>query len=518
MAPKKTPTHTILHTSNTISDVIRTLQDIKHDTLLYIPEEMYVLYNPINRKILAREVLAHKKHQIQFFSPDHHLVDLLRDEHLEANTTENLDLPEPNHTPEVDPFADFFRYDSVNEFDTPPSSEASYQDPITPARSVTQPSSRTPDQASFSPWKYIIAGVLSALVVAGIVMVIFVPQATITLTQQGEIFSQDFEVTFDTTISAVDTEDNRVPLYRKEVTREVTQEFESTGTSESGRRAQATITVRNESSSSQSLVANTRFLSDNQRQFRTTSAITVPAQGSTEVEIIADAVGEEYNIEPGRLTIPGLASSGSRARQIYGDLRTPITNGSADNQSIVTQEDVDTVQEALREQIAQALNEGLEDGEDGRSPLRRSRTLPEVQFVDLPAVGTVAETFTVTARSTLNGYVYQDDQLQNFVRERVSGQLLNGRELADTLELSFDDLEESSENGRIRTRVFAEYGVVSPIDQADAIRSLRGRRLVALENYVQQNESIQEARLEVRPSFLPIFPFLGRNITIQIES
>ncbi len=511
MANKKPAIQTILHATDTISDIIYTVSSVKNDTLIYIPEDMYMLYNPINRKLLAREVLSQKKYQIQFFSPDHHLIDLLRDEHLEATTSENIHLPEPNNSAETDPFADFFRYDTITDFDTvSATNENTHRMPEKKSGSHTSHS---------SSWRYILIGIVFALLIAGSIGVVIVPRATITLTQSGEVFTQDFEVTFDTTISEIDTTDNRVPLYRKEVTREITEEFEATGTSESGTRARATILVRNESSSEQPLVSNTRFLSDNQKQFRTTSAITVPAQGTVEVEIIADETGEEYNIEPGRLTIPGLASSGARARQIYGDLRTQITNGSSDNQSIITQEDIDNIQDSLREQMSQSLNEDLEESAtDGRVRLERTQNVLEIEFTDLPSVGMVADTVTVTGISSMSGYVYEEEQLQSLIRNNIRGQLLEGNEIADTLTISFDDLSENSENGKIRTRVYVEYSVLSEINEESVQHALKGKSLSALETYVNENDSISEASIEIQPSILPWFPLLGRNISVIIES
>ncbi len=505
--PRKSATHTILHAQDTISEVITTLKGIKQDTLFYLPEEMYMLYNPINRKLLAREVLAQKKYQIQFFSPDHHLVDLFRQEHLEATTSENLDTPEISHKQETDTFADFFRYDTPNDFDHPLESPS-----ISTPRPYKKSKSHSPK--AISSWKYVVIGIVLALGVTTIVAAFAVPQATVTLTQSGEVFSQDFEVTFDTTISEISPEEPRIPLYRKEVTSEISQEFDATGKTESGNRATTTIVIRNETSSAQALVANTRFLSEDQKQYRTTQSISVPANGSTEAEIIADAVGEEYNIEAGRLSIPGLGSS----RDVYGDLRQSITNGSTDNQTIVTQEDIDRVQTELREKISQELNQKLESSEDGRTPIQRSVSLSDVQFVDLPSVGTATEKFTVVAQSTLNGLVYDTSQVQEFVRQKITGQLLEGKELADTLEISFDDVDDAPESSRIRTRLYAEYGVVTLINTANAQEYLKGKPLSTLESYVSDTESIVEASLEVRPAFLPMFPLLKRNIIINIES
>jgi hypothetical protein len=70
------------------------------------------------------------------------------------------------------------------------------------------------------------------------------------------------------------------------------------------------------------LVANTRFETDDQLIFRTPQAITIPgkrgaADGTVEVTVVADRTGSQYDIGAARLTLPGLAANPTLYQGVY---------------------------------------------------------------------------------------------------------------------------------------------------------------------------------------------------------
>ena len=82
-------------------------------------------------------------------------------------------------------------------------------------------------------------------------------------------------------------------------------------------KAIGNITIINESSLDQPLVATTRFLSEDGVLFRLKERVTVPSQGQIEAEVYADKEGESGNIGSSSFTIPGLSSSVQKL--IYGE-------------------------------------------------------------------------------------------------------------------------------------------------------------------------------------------------------
>lgn len=74
-------------------------------------------------------------------------------------------------------------------------------------------------------------------------------------------------------------------------------------------KAGGTVTLINNSSRTQPLVATTRLLSSGGVLFRLDKGVTVPANGSVTAVVHADQVGSTGDIGPDKFTIPGLATS-----------------------------------------------------------------------------------------------------------------------------------------------------------------------------------------------------------------
>ncbi|MFA6474582.1 MAG: baseplate J/gp47 family protein [Patescibacteria group bacterium] len=89
--------------------------------------------------------------------------------------------------------------------------------------------------------------------------------------------------------------------------------------------ATGTVTIYDETSSNQPLVRTTRLLSDSGILFHTDETVTVPAGGSIEVPVYADAAGASGNIEPDHFEIVALHDSVKA--QIYAKSTSPMTGG-----------------------------------------------------------------------------------------------------------------------------------------------------------------------------------------------
>jgi len=89
--------------------------------------------------------------------------------------------------------------------------------------------------------------------------------------------------------------------------------------------ARGTVTLYNELSSAQQLVATTRLLSESGVLFRLDDAVTVPAEGSVEASVYADVPGVSGDIGPAKFTIPGL--SAARQTSVYAQSTTAFSGG-----------------------------------------------------------------------------------------------------------------------------------------------------------------------------------------------
>ena len=120
-------------------------------------------------------------------------------------------------------------------------------------------------------------------------------------------------------------------------------------------KAAGTITIYNKNNKAQPLVAGTRLVSDGGKLFRTTERVDAPVNGSVAVDVIADQVGKDYEIDPSHFILPGLWPG--LQDKIYGESATAMSGGTTDTK-VATINDIQKAKEASRSEIYdQGINE-----------------------------------------------------------------------------------------------------------------------------------------------------------------
>ncbi|MDQ5957356.1 MAG: hypothetical protein QG614_331 [Patescibacteria group bacterium] len=111
-------------------------------------------------------------------------------------------------------------------------------------------------------------------------------------------------------------------------------------------KASGELTIFNNfDTNSQKLIKNTRFESKGGKVFRITETITVPGKvgdipGKVVAKVTADSVGETYNVEAGKWTIPGFKGS-SRYDGFYAESYVAMAGGSDSDKMIIAKVDLD---------------------------------------------------------------------------------------------------------------------------------------------------------------------------------
>lgn len=114
-------------------------------------------------------------------------------------------------------------------------------------------------------------------------------------------------------------------------------------------KARGRITIYNKTSTSQNLVATTRFQSTNGLIYRIEKGITVPP-GQIDVAVVADQPGPTYNVANTDFTIPGF-KGGAKYTQFSAKVKEPITGGAIGNQPKVSPADLEKATAALEKQL-----------------------------------------------------------------------------------------------------------------------------------------------------------------------
>lgn len=225
--------------------------------------------------------------------------------------------------------------------------------------------------------KYIIFGV-EAMIVVGIMMYVYVlliPSATITVTPSYDIEEvsynfrlipyEEYKLWYSGTVIALPyyewVEPYRTPL------RTPIQSIRY-----SAETAKGQVIIINSTDREYSLKPYTRFITDNDLVFKTSSWVNLPPQSQTQIELLADDVddagqlmGLRGNITSGTvLYIRNLNESRVR-KQIVANAVTDFTGGDTLARGIVTQQDINAfntlAQDTITESASQIIRESVKD-------------------------------------------------------------------------------------------------------------------------------------------------------------
>ncbi len=143
---------------------------------------------------------------------------------------------------------------------------------------------------------------LAALVLLGAVFYVAFSRATIILTPKKEVLTAEFTIPLRSRPAAGEA---RGLVLEQILEESQTFPVEGEGIPEPA-AARGQVVIKNLTSRDQPLVKTTRLLTPDNKLFRLTKTVIVPAQGQIEVKVLADQPGPEGEIEPTRFTIPGL--------------------------------------------------------------------------------------------------------------------------------------------------------------------------------------------------------------------
>lgn len=363
------------------------------------------------------------------------------------------------------------------------------------------------------------AFVLLVAVVLAVVLLVSTARATIRIVPQP----QTVEAAFLVDVVPVAATEGKVRGTVLQKTFEQAKEFEVAGgeKKEVLGKAGGTVTLVNESSRSQPLVATTRLLSSTGVLFRLDSTVTVPAGGKVEAVVHADQEGQTGDIAADRFTIPGLSTA--LQTSIYATSAAPMTGGRR-LVSVVTQEELDRAagelevlmfERAKEELRAEAKQDGTAYGE------AFSKTVVQKASDTVP--GTEQDRFTVSLSLQVTGVFYREEDLRQLAELKLFEALTDGFELASPsaqgVETSVQEvraISETEREARLRVELKA-VSVLAATHPALSKDALVGQSLQEVKDHFLQAGVAKNVTIEVFPPWMGKIPALQDHVDIVIQ-
>jgi len=336
-----------------------------------------------------------------------------------------------------------------------------------------------------------------------------------------KIWPKTKNLTLKTTITAT-TQKNQsdfsqkvIPAFLLEVEKTISQEFTASVTT-TEERARGVIRVYNKYYKPITLIKGTRFLpSDSDIKFLSQKRITIPAGGFTDVEVIAAAPGEEYNIQPCAFVIPNLRKF-SPPRLYYditGKSFAPMVGGRVSEIHKVSASDIENAKTVLKKRAFKEAKRALKEKTPKDTILLEDTIEQEVlDFIPLAKVGQEIENFVVQMKIRAKALGIKKSHLNNFAKEYVNSKLPQKTALyLESLNTNVKEERVDLEEETVELKV-AISGLVYSSFNEDALK-----RMILGKDGIIAAQDIRANFPEVAKVEIKIKPFWRRKIPQKLE-
>lgn len=307
------------------------------------------------------------------------------------------------------------------------------------------------------------------------------------------------------------------------------REFPATGKTSVSTKAGGTIRVYNSySTSPQTLIANTRFVSDGGKLFRTPQKIIIPGAhyeggklipGEVDAYVEAGEAGGEYNIGPSTFSLPALAGT-SRYTAFYAKSFGSMTGGSESNSILVSADDLANAEEVLTEaalsECKALLNNSLPVGE---YVVEEDAVKSEVVKVEpLAEEGQAAEKFFLNVKTKATALVFKQSDLSEFAKTYIATKVPEGKQLnANSVVLSYLPQSVDLERGKIILAVEISAEVYPTIDENRIKEAVRSQTPDEMTVSLRQLPEVDRFQLRLWPFWVNRAPFETAGIAIKLR-
>lgn len=300
----------------------------------------------------------------------------------------------------------------------------------------------------------------------------------------------------------------------------ITVEFDMTATSTASQsttestKSAGYVTIYNNYSENQTLVATTRLLTPDQKLYRLKDRVVIPAGQTKEVWVEADQEGDQFVIGPTTFTIPGLWPD--LQTLIYAETKTGLTKQSQPTYT-ATQEDLEALktkfQSLAKNQALTLINAQLSDN----LKISDKRLFMNYETTASTLVGSQTKEITLTQKVIARGLVFDEADLVSAAQNKYLKTLDSDQKLIefDAQNLTYDIVEINSEDNQAILSINILATVASAGQAFDIDKDqLTGKTAQQVREYLE-GLNIQEAEIKLSPFWVKKVPKIKDHIIIE---
>lgn len=302
-----------------------------------------------------------------------------------------------------------------------------------------------------------------------------------------------------------------------EVTISDSKKFDASSSEIIGEEAVGKVTIINNYTKNQPLVASTRLISTDNKLFRMKDTVNVPAGGSIESEIYADVPSEAMAIAPTKFIFPGLWAG--LQDKIYAESKESIVYQKQVKRKI-TQEDIDKAVKEMKDALLVKAKTDMGGMYKDFEQVIYNFDDNMVSILVDGKVGDEKDSFIVTIDAKVTVIAFNDEPIVNLAKEKILLTIAENMQLLD-----FDkskiiySLDSSNVEQGIATINATFEGRITLEDNAEVIdkEKIVGLTKDQLNEYLSSLSDIAGFDVKFSPSFIIKVPDLVDRINIEIK-
>jgi hypothetical protein len=378
-------------------------------------------------------------------------------------------------------------------------------------------------------FKFLSFFVALALLIAAAVLYFILPKAEIVIVPKTQAIVQDLTLTADKSATKVDATQAKIPGQLIKLDKKASKDFAATGQRQLNDKARGTITIYNEYSSSvQSLVQNTRFVSDSGRTFRLTKSITVPGANivegkimasSIDADVVADQPGEEYNITPTNFKIPGFQGS-PKYDAFYGQSKSAMSGGAVGQAKVVSQDDFDKAKISLWQDLRSSIDQELRAQVPNGLKILDGALKEDINSTESnAAVGSRADNFTLTIKGSGTVLLFDENDIYDLTAKKVDENLGNDKVLDEKLrQIEYTNIAPDFNKGLLVFKVKVTEKLIWKVDFNELKNLIAGKDETQIKQAFNERQEIDKARILFWPFWVKSVPKDLDKIKINLSS
>ncbi|MFH1191973.1 MAG: hypothetical protein V1655_00690 [bacterium] len=284
-------------------------------------------------------------------------------------------------------------------------------------------------------------------------------------------------------------------------------------------KVESNITIINNNSREQKLVATTRFLTEDGILFRLKNSALIPANEKIEAAFYADdASAVKSAIAPGKLTIPGLGES--LQEKIYGELDSTI-DPEKKKVKVITNYDIEKARDnTLDILFKKVLLQFAENAKTGEKILSKGIDKEIIKFEIDKKEGDRSDKFICAMNAKFTAVLFDEDKLFNLAKTKLSETMAKGRILVnniskDNLIYSIEKYDIESKTANIRV-MLAGKTAIDANNEILAKENFTGLSKEEALAYFKMFKEIKNVEIEISPSWWEKIPRMKSAIKVSI--